>query len=91
VPSLTKNDETGPKPRLPEKGAKQSKGNHEFNDENKGDYHGSDVSIGMTDGMHGKSKGGHPSIRAQEFKKGDKGEGHHIMFGKNNEHKYGNQ
>lgn len=54
-----------------------------FKSENKGDGGGKAdhyVKTGMTKGMHGKSLGGHPSIRAGEMK--GKGEGHHLKQGK---------
>jgi hypothetical protein len=88
MPSLTK--EPIHEPKNPERGAKQHDGHGDFSGENRR-VDGANIRPGDTEHMHGKSKGGHPSIRAQEFKKGDKGEGHHIHFGKNNEHKYGNQ
>jgi hypothetical protein len=56
-----------------------------FGSENKGDKsgHGRDkyVSAGMTSDMHGKSKGGHPTIRGNELNKSSAGAGHHIKEG----------
>lgn len=52
----------------------------EMKPENKGDHKGSDISEGMTSGMHGKATGGHPTIRAGEFS--GKGAGHHTDCGK---------